>query len=242
MSDLEVLVSHRDRVVVRVRDTFVKLDHRPGRPGPEVAALAAAPVPTPAVLWHHDGALALARVPGAPLDDASPSAAWAAAGATARRIHDAPPPAGAEIVFGGDAALGWIEDDRVFLDERELIEPDLFDAHLAIARRHLGGRDVPPVFLHGDYQPVHVFVDGEEVVGVIDWADACLGDPMFDLAVLTGTHQHRLDDVLRGYGDRDADPDAIRGWWSLRRLGELRWMVEHGYPIDDRLRALRDTL
>lgn len=63
---------------------------------------------------------------------------------------------------------------------------------------------------------------------------------MFDLAVLTGKHLHRLDDVLMGYGD--ADVDAVRGWWSLRRLGELRWMIEHGYGIDDELTALRETL
>ena len=28
-----------------------------------------------------------------------------------------------------------------------------------------------PVFIHGDLQIAHVFVNGEEVTGVIDWSD-----------------------------------------------------------------------
>jgi aminoglycoside phosphotransferase (APT) family kinase protein len=238
---IEVVVSHRDRVVVRRGDTFLKIAADPAKSVFERMAMGVVHgVPAPEVLWHEDGVLALARVPGRPLDDSAPTAAWAAAGATARQIHDASAPEGMRTVFVPSQSFGWLDHDRSFLYERDLIEPALFDAHWAIARRHLADREVPVVFLHGDLQAAHVFVDGDDVVGVIDWADACLGDPMFDLAVLTGMHLHRLDDVLRGYGD--ADVDAVRGWWSLRRLGELRWMVEHGYDIGEKLDALRATL
>jgi aminoglycoside phosphotransferase (APT) family kinase protein len=34
-------------------------------------------------------------------------------------------------------------------------------------------------------QITHVFVDGDEITGVIDWSEAGQGDALFDLAVLT---------------------------------------------------------
>jgi aminoglycoside phosphotransferase (APT) family kinase protein len=39
--------------------------------------------------------------------------------------------------------------------------------------------------MHGDLQITHIFTDGDEVTGVIDWSEAAPGDPLFDLATLT---------------------------------------------------------
>jgi len=33
---------------------------------------------------------------------------------------------------------------------------------------------------------------------------------------------------VAGYGT-DVDLDVIRGWWSLRSLQAVRWLVEHGF-------------
>ena len=73
------------------------------------------------------------------------------------------------------------------------------------------------MFTHGDLQVAHVFVDGDEVTGVIDWSEAGQGDALFDLAILTLGHQEHLGDVVAGYGT-DVDLDVIRAWWSLRSL------------------------
>jgi aminoglycoside phosphotransferase (APT) family kinase protein len=90
-----------------------------------------------------------------------------------------------------------------------------------------------PVFIHGDLQVDHVFVDGDEVTGVIDWSEASQGDALFDLATLTLGHPERLSDVLAGY-NTDVDRDLIRAWWSLRCLSNIRWLVEHGFgPLED---------
>ena len=56
-----------------------------------------APIPTPGVLWRKPPVLALAALPGSALGrlgepSTASSAAWAAAGAAARMLHDAPLP------------------------------------------------------------------------------------------------------------------------------------------------------
>ncbi|PPK71147.1 phosphotransferase [Actinokineospora auranticolor] len=85
-----------------------------------------------------------------------------------------------------------------------------------------------PVFTHGDLQLAHVFVDGDEVTGVLDWSEARQGDPLFDLASLTSGHREHLDDVIEGYGT-DVDLDVISGWRSARCQLGVRWLLEHGF-------------
>ena len=84
------------------------------------------------------------------------------------------------------------------------------------------------MFIHGDLQVDHVFVDGDEITGVIDWSEAGGGDALFDLAILTLGHEEHLDDVVAGYGG-DVDLEVIRAWWSLRSLVAARWLIEHGF-------------
>ena len=85
-----------------------------------------------------------------------------------------------------------------------------------------------PVFTHGDRQVAHVFVDGDEITGVVDWSEAGQGDALFDLAILTLGHEERLGEVIAGYGG-DVDRDVVRAWWSLRSLLVVRWLSEHGF-------------
>ncbi len=84
------------------------------------------------------------------------------------------------------------------------------------------------MFIHGDLQVDHVFVDGDEVTGVVDWSEASQGDALFDVAILTLGRREHLGDVVAGYGT-DVDRDLIRAWWSLRCLTNVRWLAEHGY-------------
>jgi aminoglycoside phosphotransferase (APT) family kinase protein len=85
-----------------------------------------------------------------------------------------------------------------------------------------------PVFTHGDLQITHVFVDGDEITGVVDWSEAAQGDALYDLASLTLGHEEHLADVVAGYG-AEVDLDVIRAWWSLRSLRAARWLIEHGF-------------
>jgi Ser/Thr protein kinase RdoA (MazF antagonist) len=89
------------------------------------------------------------------------------------------------------------------------------------------------LIIHGDLQITHVFVDGDEVTGIIDWSEASQGAALYDLATLTLAREEQLDDVIAGYG-AGADLDLIRAWWSFRPIE--RWLrgvqLRHGSAHD----------
>src|SRR4051794_31783813 len=95
VDEVQVVVAHQERATLRVGAVFLKIDGDQTRTDREVEAMTAAPVPTPEVLWRTPPVLALAALPGTALgrlgepSDASP-AAWVAAGAAVRVLHDAP--------------------------------------------------------------------------------------------------------------------------------------------------------
>ena len=229
MEEVEVVVAHTERATLRVGDVFLKIDTDQTRTDLEVEAMAIAPIPTPEVLWRKPPVLALAALPGTPLGrlgepSTASSAAWAAAGAAARMLHDAPLPPWPgrsidEIASDLDGECEWLVTNGV-------LPEDVVTRNRRIAEAAL--RSWTPVFIHGDLQVDHVFVAGDEVTGVVDWSEAAQGDALFDLATLTLGYQERLGDVAAGYG-RDIDRDLIRAWWSLRCLLNVRWLVEHGY-------------
>ncbi|MFC8598982.1 phosphotransferase family protein [Isoptericola sp. NPDC057191] len=248
MDEVAVVVAHRQRATLRVGDVFLKVDGDPSHAETEVRAMALAPVPTPEILWHRPPALAIAAVPGTALGrlgepSVASSAAWAAAGAAVRRLHEAPLPPwpGRRL----DDVAAELDAECAWLLAQAVLPSDVIRRNREIAEAAL--RPWEPVFIHGDLQLTHVFVDGAEVTGVIDWSEAAPGDAMFDLAILTLGHEERLDDLLAGYGP-GADRDVIRAWWSLRSLVAARWLIEHGFDPDapgcefDVLRArMQDT-
>jgi aminoglycoside phosphotransferase (APT) family kinase protein len=130
-------------------------------------------------------------------------------------------------------AQGWL--DRAEAARHEELVDGLADL---VAPR-------PEVLVHGDCSPQHWLIDPSDgAIGVIDLGDAGLGDPAYDLVVLTLTQPHRWETVLDGYG---ADPgvrahlDAARsGYLALRLAGEVRWLVDHSFdpgPARARLAA-----
>jgi aminoglycoside phosphotransferase (APT) family kinase protein len=229
MEEVEVVVGHEERATVRVGEVFVKIDGDQARTDRELEAMARAPIPTPKVLWRRPPVLALAALPGVALGrlgtpSTAPATAWAAAGAAVRRLHDAPlppwrSPQRANRASTLDSECAW------------LVAHDVVPRQVVMRNREIAEAALRPraeVFAHGDLQVAHVFVDGAEVTGVLDWSEAGAGDAMADLAILTMGHREHLDDVVAGYGG-DVDVEAVRGWWSLRSLTAIRWLVEHGF-------------
>jgi hypothetical protein len=229
MEDVEVVVAHSARATIRVGDVFLKIDSDQNHLDVEIEAMALAPIPTATVLWHRPPVLALAALTGTPLGrlgepSSAPRASWIAAGAAARRLHDAPLPPWPGRSLDDVVSSLDLECDRLVASgtlPRRLVTRNRDVAQSAL-------RPWRPVFIHGDLQLDHVFVEGAEVTGVLDWSEAACGDALSDLATLTFGHEERLDEVVEGYG-ANVDVDVIRAWWSIRAILGIRWLIEHGF-------------
>ncbi|WP_416984922.1 phosphotransferase family protein [Streptomyces sp. T028] len=237
MDEVEVVVAHSERATLRVGDVFLKVDADQARIDVEVEAMSLAPVPTPKVLWREPPVLATAALPGTTLgrlggpSTGSP-AAWAAAGASIRKLHDAPLPTWPGRAGPGRAGRGIValaaelDDECELLVTNGVLPADLVTRNRQVAEAAL--RPWTPAFTHGDLQIAHVFVDGDEVTGIIDWSEAGQGDALYDLATFTLGHEEHLDDVIAGYGT-EIDLDVIHAWWSLRSLLIVRPLIELGF-------------
>jgi hypothetical protein len=229
VDQVEVVAAHDERATLRVGDVFLKIDADQPRTDVELKAMAMAPIPTAEVLWRKPPVVALAELAGTALGrlgepSSASSSAWFAAGAAARVLHDAPLPP-----WPGRS----LDEIRLQLNyECEwLVINGVLPAELVLRNRQIAEtalRSWTPVFIHGDLQITHVFVDGDQITGVLDWSEAAPGDAMYDLATLTLGHEERLGDVVAGYGT-DIDLDVIRAWWSVRSLQAARWLIEHGF-------------
>jgi aminoglycoside phosphotransferase (APT) family kinase protein len=229
VDEVEVVVAHQERATLRVGNVFLKIDADQTRTDVEVEAMAVAPIPTPEVMWREPPVLAVAALPGTALGrlgerSTASAAAWTAAGAAVRMLHDAPLPPWPgrsldEVASDLDRECDWLLRNGV-------LPTDLVTRNRRIAEVAL--RPWTPVFTHGDLQVAHVFVAGDDITGVVDWSDAGRGDGLYDLATLTLGHQEHLSDVVAGYGI-DVDLEVIRAWWSWRSLTAVRWLGEHGF-------------
>ena len=106
--------------------------------------------------------LALAALPGTALGrlgepSTASSAAWAAAGAAARMLHDAPLPSWPG--WSLDELASRLDGECEWLIANAVLPANLVRRNRRIAEAAL--RPWTPVFTHGDLQITHVFVDGD---------------------------------------------------------------------------------
>jgi aminoglycoside phosphotransferase (APT) family kinase protein len=84
--------------------------------------------------------------------------------------------------------------------------------------------------VHADLGPGHIRVNGDTITGIIDWMDACIGDPGLDLAwVLHGTSAEFADGVAASY---DVGPQLRRRALDWHALGPWH-QVTFGWDIGD---------
>ena len=97
--------------------------------------------------------------------------------------------------------------------------------------------------LHGDCQTDHYLVGtgSAHIAGVLDFGDATLGDPVWDLAILTLDVPEMLPELFRGYQPDTATErrahQFLPAYQLIRRLGSATWMREHGQPQTPDLEA-----
>ena len=142
VEDVEIVAAHHERVTLRAGEVFLKIDTDQARTDIEVQAMGLAPIPTPGVLWRKPPVLALAALPGTALgrlgepSTASP-AAWFAAGAAIRKLHDAPLPpwpgrSPSELAAELDRECAW------------LVTNDVLPAGLVAHNRQVAGAALRP--------------------------------------------------------------------------------------------------
>ena len=251
-------VDHQERAVVEVRAghdlRVIKVDTSASRFKTEVhmlGAAAAGGVPVPRVLLADatlPSVLVLTRVGGVGLNDGNVSA-WTDAGRVIKRIHRLP-----VALQPFEPAMSWRQAMFSWIDEAittgvtgEELTPAAVEWLRDALRQRALNTDAPlDCPLHGDCQPDHFLLEGDRVAGVIDFGDACSGDPAWDLAVLTLWQPERLIDVLAGYAPDPVTRTRLRRivpvYRTLRHLGAARWQRQHGYDPTPDLAALRQIV
>jgi aminoglycoside phosphotransferase (APT) family kinase protein len=161
-----------------------------GVPVPEVEAADAADASTGAAC------LLLREIAGEPVT--GESAAFEAAAPVLRQIHDVRVSGSGYLTDDAGDLRGqsatWADamagqaGDVAALASAGVTDPGITDGGLV---RHAAAvaRERAHVFMtahnghlvHGDFHPRHVYARGSRITGIIDWGDACSGDPRYDL-------------------------------------------------------------
>jgi aminoglycoside phosphotransferase (APT) family kinase protein len=196
-----------------------------GVTAPEIVHLEAAAqtLPMPFLLMR--------RLPGHPIEDSF--TALAAAGEQLALVHSIRLDGYGALTVTGSAAAGTSDTWATFLAdltsglaelEADAILAEPLAAAAAATLEQAGetlGFDRPAVLLHGDVKLLHIFATPERYVGIIDWGDACAGDPRLDLGRLSMAGTDTLEAVLSGYGSR-LTPELSRALAGYR----LVWNID----------------
>jgi len=108
--------------------------------------------------------------------------------------------------------IGWRERYRAFADDllqraNQLLgdERPAAEAMFAAYLDDEGNFAFTPTLIHSDLGREHILATGDRLTGVIDWSDARVGDPAYDLSwLLHGTSPPFADAVLAAYGATEA--------------------------------------
>ena len=181
---LDNVAYRRDGMVVRIRREDPASVVREAALLRLVAGVSPLPVPRPAAVDPQRGSMTYPELPGVPLlglPVRSPEVVGAGLGRFLAALHAVP----------AERVAGLVEADSTppaaWLDEAAATWPSVA-AHLP--RSFLPARTPAPagapVFSHMDLGVEHVLVDPatQRITGIIDWTDAAIGDPAYDLGLI----------------------------------------------------------
>ncbi|NUP46337.1 MAG: aminoglycoside phosphotransferase family protein [Catenulispora sp.] len=182
--------------------------------------------------FPHD-LLLLDLLPGQPA--APDSEVLTDAGRSLRRLHEVHAPGFGLVGPGTHGLTGTVDSWAAVIgaaldDARQAIPADVLptavhDEAAAQQRQphihaHLAGIQ-HGALLHGDLMRRHVWDDHGRLAGLIDWGDAMIGDPLFDLARFSMSGAAAFDKLRIGYGGPAPDGHVLsfyRMVWSLTAL------------------------
>lgn len=206
---------------------------------------------------HTEGGLTYPRVDGVPLQDLLARDAVGDAdrrrlavtlGRLIRDLARLDPTAAAEPLPVEDEGWApWFAE----LPDRVASVRSVVDDATATAIEHFARRPPPPspdaddlVLCHNDLGGEHVLVDPATlaITGVIDWADAAVGDPAADVGrLLRDLGADHLPDVLEGMAVTGPERSAVqeRAWCFARLLAveDLEYALVHRPELVDVERA-----
>jgi aminoglycoside phosphotransferase (APT) family kinase protein len=238
------------------RNAVVKVDSSATRSAGEAGALRFLHqhgIPVPEVFHHLDGSpsvLVIARIDGAALTTHGSSSIWHEAGFVLRRIHAIVPGrqfAGSAQLRGEDIET-WHESEIRRSRENGLLPPaQLHAVHSLLAPAWRNMADASPCLVHGDASAEHLLVGPDRrIAGVLDFGDMHIGDPVYDLAVLTSHHPGQLDAVLSGYRPGRTTRERVKTllvpYRILRHLAVANWKYDNGLDPSPNLNALRSRV
>ena len=197
---------------------------------PWLAPMLPLPVPVPEVVSEDPFTVRHAYLPGGPCPGTAP-AHGRAVGSFLRALH----------VVDPDSAVahGLLDAESAFADAQETrdrmradVLPRLPDRLVPAGTALLDRASVRPPDLsvvHGDLGLDHIRVAGDEVTGVIDWGDSCVGDPAIDLAATTLTAAPSFAEaVVTAYQPDDALLARARDWHLLGPWHEVLYGLGDG--------------
>jgi aminoglycoside phosphotransferase (APT) family kinase protein len=150
-------------------------------------------------------------------------------GSVVRRVHELPPPSGS--VWERD----WLAEFRAGCVDRHR-GWGILPAHLIDQiDRFLVQPSTDRRLVHADLHADHLFVDRARLVGIIDWGDALVADPYYELPALHlhtfGGNKRLLEAFLRGYG-WEIRADFARRAMTMTLVREFNVLDEVGTLVD----------
>jgi hypothetical protein len=168
-------------------------------------------VPAPEVVGVGPEYLITRELAGRPLTGPHLSTVLRQAGECVRRSH--------ALV---DSSVSWGAELSRTLEQLDVLPTELASRVREVMPRFIDGvSGVTPVLLHGDLHPRHLYADGSDLTGILDWGDARYGDPLFDLARVSMAGPEATTAFRDGYGAIDAPGTTLakyRVLWSLMAL------------------------
>lgn len=139
---------------------------------------------------------------------------------------------------------------RIWEPEEELVE-ELRESEIRRALEAFGEPKLNPVgFRHGDYWPGNLLWEEGKLTGVIDWENANLGDPIFDLActrldVMWVFGEDAMFEMTERYLEKNPIYIGSLPFWDLRaalRMVDMFDKLAEPYPGFGRPDVTRETM
>lgn len=248
-----------DRWVARVPRTA----HTAARARTELALLALlaerlpVAVPEPVKTCDEHGSLLSRYIPGRPLerlgDPAAAQHLGASLAAVLSELHNTPLAQVRKMGVEDLSGDRWGEAYRAICERFKARVVALLPSPEALAGQRLldwlveraSDPTVAGALVHRDLGSAHVLCNAGRLTGIIDWTDACVGDPAIDLAWLLHGTPRPLAPAVEAALEVDADVrERSRRYYQLGPWFEVEYGLENGRDelVASGLRGIRDRL